>query len=109
MFVRHRLISISTFLLAAILLSAGSARGQQRPGPGQHESLPGTITPDQIKRALEGRGGGLPDLPPELLEMFKDQIQKQGKQPVDDRDLKQAVDRLRSDPNLRKQMEEMGD
>ena len=107
MFVRRRSLPILIYCVATLLLaSAGTVRGQQRPSaPGQAESLPGTLTAEQVKAALERFGrGGMPD----LLNLFKDEIERDTKKPVDEKQLKQALDMFQANPELRKQFEEMG-
>jgi len=94
-----------SFLFAAMLL-AGPARAQ-KPGPGTHDTIPGTFTPDQIKRALAGRGD-LPDFPPELLDLLKNRMEKDGKKPFDERQLNQAREMMQANPEFRRKVEEMG-
>lgn len=100
-------------LAAAVLLaSAGSARAQKSsppPSPGQHETLPGTFSPDQVKAALEGfsKGGFTRELPPGLLDLFKDKFERDGKK-LDEKQLKQAMEMMQANPEMRRQIEEMG-
>ena len=106
MIVRRRIVPCLAFLAVATILT-GTARAQ-KPGPGAHETLPGTYSPDQIKRALQGFGGALPDLPPDILNLFKDQMEQRAKKPIDERQLKQALEMMQNNPEFRRQVEEMG-
>jgi hypothetical protein len=110
--VRRRTLLCFGFLVAAVLLaSADSARAQRRPlPPGQHDSITGSYTPEQVKAALERFGqGGLPrDFPPELFDFLKRKMEREGNQKIDEKQLKQALEMMKRDPALQKQMEELG-
>jgi hypothetical protein len=105
--VRHRLlISFGFLALAGLIASSASAVAQNKPqSPGQHESIQGTYTPDEIKAALErfSKGGGMPDLPPGLLDMLK-KMEGGGKK-LDDKQMKEMLEK---DPEFRRKMEEFG-
>jgi hypothetical protein len=103
--VRRRFVPALAFLLGALLLS-NPARAQ-KPGPGTHDSIPGTYTVDQFKRALAGRGD-LPDFPPELLDLLKNRMEKDGKPPLNEQQLNQAREMMQANPELRQRVEEMG-
>lgn len=111
MTVRRLLLSVA-FLGGAVLLTAsGPVRAQDmrfRPNtPGTHEVWGRTLTPEEIKRALEHLSKGdefPPDLPREVQDLLKNKLQPQdGK--VDEKQLKAVLDRMQKDPAFRKQVE----
>ncbi|MDB5312262.1 MAG: hypothetical protein JWO38_6464 [Gemmataceae bacterium] len=106
--VRRRLFLSVGFIGASLLLAGiGSARAQfPGPGPmspGRHTHLPGSLTSDQIKRALEPFALP-PGLTPEVADALREKLQRE--QGIDPKLADAAIQKLLSDPAFRKQMEE---
>ncbi len=107
---RRRFLHNASFLAGLTLLLASSRAPAQRPNPtspGQHETLPTPLSADQVKSALERFSRGGADLPPELLDFFKEKMERDGKK-VDEKQLKNALEMMQKNPDLRRQVEEMG-
>ena len=107
---RRRFLQSASFLAGILLLVASSRAPAQRPNPtspGHHETLPTPLSAEQVKSALERFSKGGPNLPPELLDFFKEKMERDGKK-VDEQQLKNALEMMQKNPDLRRQVEEMG-
>lgn len=100
----RRVTGFLVALLAAAVV-AQSVQAQKQPSaPGKHESISGSLTAEQLKAALERFGRGGADFPPELMELLKDKIGKNGKAPIDEKQLKELIEK---NPELLKRAEEL--
>ena len=109
---RRRVLLPATFITAAVcLVNLSAVRGQTQRvlPPGQHVPLAGSLTPDQVKQALERLGksgempGGLPFDPAQLAELFKNA--RGGPADIDPKVRDRLLEQLKANPELLRQIQ----